>query len=272
VGFIRRRLRFVVAALNWWYRTVGTGGFPTREELDEGKRALYEQIATLDAVSHLRSDADGAEALRTLVRSAFDERGLTDFITRHGPNGKLFTHENQKALDDLFAQAMPFFTAQLAGVAPATLSAFARIAADWAPARRRDLVVRYLGFPIWDVLIYPVQSLSQTGEGDAIEVVRVSPRESDLLPVPKNGKVEGTGFHHFYAFFHREARENDYLWGRLDAAEQLVRLLVDSAGGKDGEVRPWAKQLFAAVLDEEEQALTTIRTKVEGLRADVAKL
>jgi hypothetical protein len=131
--------------------------------------------------------------------------------------------------------------------------------------------VRYLGFPIWDVLIYPVQSLSMTGEGDAIDVVRMSPREAGLLSVPKGGKVEGAGFHHFYAFFHREARENDYLWGRLDAAEQLIRLLIESSGSKQA-YKPWAKQLFEAILDEEEKALTTITEKVANFRSEVSKL
>jgi len=145
------------------------------------------------------------------------------------------------------------------------------ITADWAPARRRDLVVRYIGFPMWDVLLYPVQALSQIGEGDAIEVVRVSPHEATLLPVPEGGKVEGKREHHFYAFFSREARENDYLWGRLDAAEQLVRLLVDSSNG-DEPIHAWCKQLFEAILDEEEQALTNIKPKLARLRTEVAAL
>ena len=29
-----------------------------------------------------------------------------------------------------------------------------------------DLLVRYLGFPFWDVLLYPVQALSDVGERD----------------------------------------------------------------------------------------------------------
>jgi patatin-related protein len=271
VGFVRRRLRFVIAALNWWYQDVGKQGFPKRAELDEGKQALYGQIATLDALARLRLDDADAERLRALVISSFHENDLTAFLRSHGPDGDRFAHDHKAELDNLFENARPFYTAKMAKIAPATLTEFARIAAGWDHARRRDLVVRYLGFPIWDVLIYPVQSLSQTGEGDAIDVVRMSPHEATLLPVPDGGKVEGTKFHHFYAFFHREARENDYLWGRLDAAEQLVRLLLDSSGSK-ADPKPWAKRLFEAVLNEEEQALTTVRGKVADLREAVAKI
>ena len=99
----------------------------------------------------------------------------------------------------------------------------------------------------------------------------MSPHEATILPSPAGGKVEGTRVHHFYAFFSREARENDYLWGRLDAAEQLVRLLLDSAGSSE-QPEPWCKRAFAAVLEEEESSLPTIRPKVAELRTAVEAL
>ena len=279
LGFVRRRLRFVIAALNWWYRNVGTPGFPTRAELDEGKLALYGQIAILDALARLHvtteqpaeQQRDG-ERLRALVLSTFHENTLTAFLADNGPDGPAFADAHKAEIDNLFENARPFLAARVAEIPPATLNAFARIAGKWDKARRRDLVVRYLGFPLWDVLIYPIQSLSQTGEGDAIDVVRMSPREASLLPVPDGGKVEGSRFHHFYAFFHREARENDYLWGRLDAAEQLVRLLLASTEGSEQDLSSWSKRLFEAILDEEEASLTTIRTKVGDLRKAVGAL
>jgi hypothetical protein len=36
---------------------------------------------------------------------------------------------------------------------------------------------------------------------------------------------------HFGAFFDRGGRERDYLWGRLDAAERLIKLLLDARRG-----------------------------------------
>ena len=50
------------------------------------------------------------------------------------------------------------------------------LSAGWAPERRAELLVRYLGFPFWDVLLYPIQAVADVGERDAIEVVRMSPR------------------------------------------------------------------------------------------------
>jgi patatin-related protein len=278
LGFMRRRLRFVIAALNWWYEDIGTDGFPSRGDLDAGKEALYRQIAVLDAIAGpaLSGEASDetrqqAEALLARIAATFQEIDLIEFLQSEGPNGELFATNHGTEIDNLFGLAKEFFAAQLSGFAPSTLTTFSAIASGWDPARRRDLLVRYLGFPIWDVLIYPIQSLSETGENDAINVVRVSPREANLLPVPPGGKVEGARAHHFYAFFHREARENDYLWGRLDAAEQLVRLLLESSGSSEA-LTPWCKRLFTAVLDEEGDGLTTIPQTVGGLRNDVASI
>jgi patatin-related protein len=278
LGFMRRRVRFVVAAFNWWYGSVGVEGFPTRQQLDSGKAILYENIATLDALAQLhlsegaeQSERDPVERLKELVRTAFPVDSLTTFLEKEGIDGAAYARSHTEELDDLFAAAEAFYAERVSDLGPALLAQLVPITADWTPARRRDLVVRYIGFPMWDVLLYPVQALSQIGEGDAIEVVRVSPHEATLLPVPEGGKVEGKREHHFYAFFSREARENDYLWGRLDAAEQLVRLLVDSSNG-DEPIRAWCKQLFEAILDEEEQALTNIKPKLARLRTEVAGL
>ena len=274
LGFLRRRLRFVIAAFNWWYLCVGKDGFPAREELDRGKKILYDNIAALDALAQLRLPADNperAEQLRQLVRDTFPEAGLRRFIDANGPDGPRYARDNAPGFDTLFEQAQAFLAEQLRPFAPSLLAQLVPVAADWTESRRRDLVVRYLGFPIWDVLLYPIQAVGQIGEGDRIEVIRMSPHEATILPSPAGGKVEGTRVHHFYAFFSREARENDYLWGRLDAAEQLVRLLLDSAGSAE-QPEPWCKRAFAAVLEEEESSLPTIRPKVAELRTAVEAL
>jgi len=50
-----------------------------------------------------------------------------------------------------------------------------------------------------------------------------------------------------------------------------VRLLLDSSN-EDEPIHTWCKQLFGAILDEEEQALTTIKPKVAQLRTEIAAL
>jgi len=98
-----------------------------------------------------------------------------------------------------------------------------------------------------------------------VKVLRVSPLESDLLkPLPGTEKLRGTGFHHFAAFFDRAFRENDYLWGRLDATERLLGLLLPPA-----QVKARADEAFGAILTEEAPDLPTTARLVEYLRTQL---
>ena len=278
LGFMRRRLRFIVAAFNWWYRCVNREGFPSREQLDECKAAAWRAISTLDALAQLRlADTEGgnateqAEPLRRQVRDTFAEQTVSEFLNSDGANGELYATEHAADLDALFAAAEAFLNGQLVGFAPSLLAQFAQLTQNWLPQRQRDLIVRYLGFPLWDVLIYPIQSLGQVGEQDQIDVIRVSPREANVLTAPPAGKVKGVAQHHFGAFFSREARENDYLWGRLDASEQLIQLLLDTSASNES-LKHWCKQSFAAILDEEADALPTIAATVGRIGDQVRAL
>ena len=105
------------------------------------------------------------------------------------------------------------------------------LAEHWHAEAKTRLLVRYIGFPYWDILVYPIQALAHVGERDQVSVARFSPRDATLIPPldPKEGKLKGVKLAHFGAFLQREYRENDYLWGRLDAAELLLDLLARSA-------------------------------------------
>ena len=283
LGFVRRRTRFVIAAFNWWYRCVGREGFPDRSDLDEGKAILYSSVADVDGLALLHvlggspaEEAAEVERLRQRVVAAFGDAPFGAwFRAGHAVNGDAFLDAPGRAaeLDALFRDVQALLGKQLPRVGPQLLARLAGLTQGWNVRRKEDLVVRYLGFPIWDVLLYPIQLLSQLGEGDAIDVVRVSPRESKLLPAADGMPVKGVKLGHFYAFFSREARENDYLRGRLDAAEQLTRLLLASTGSKTPLAQA-CKPLFQAILAEEaeENALPHIAEEVAAIARQVAAL
>lgn len=280
LGFVRRRTRFVIAAFNWWYRCAGREGFPDRADLDEGKAILYEAIADIDHLALLRLPAGPAdevaeaESLRQRIVDAFGEETIIAWFRQgHATNGEAFLGADGRAaeFDTIFASVQALLGKQLPRVGPRLLAHLAALTQNWNLQRKEDLVVRYLGFPIWDVLLYPIQSLSQLGEGDAIEVVRVSPRESKLLPAPDGVPVKGVKLGHFFAFFSRPARESDYLRGRLDAAEQLTRLLLATTGN-DTPLREACKPLLQAVLDEDGAALTNLSQTVAAIGEQVRRL
>src|SRR4029453_9374398 len=93
----------------------------------------------------------------------------------------------------------------------------------WGWARRQDILVRFLGFPFWDILLYPIQSVAGAGERDSVHVMRMSPRDAPLLRVPGgHPKLGSVGSAHFRAFFKRQYRDNYYKWGRLDTSERMI--------------------------------------------------
>jgi patatin-related protein len=90
---------------------------------------------------------------------------------------------------------------------------------------QRDLIRRYVGFPLWDAMLFPVLALTGVSQFSPIEVARISPEEAQRIPPSKRGPLRGNALHHFGAFEARADREHDYLCGRLDGVERLLTLL-----------------------------------------------
>ena len=83
-------------------------------------------------------------------------------------------------------------------------------------------------------LIFPTVALSELPQFTPIGVTQCSPLSAGALTTPDGGKLRGVTLHHFGAFLKSEWRENDYLWGRLDGAELMLRTLQASLAGQAG--------------------------------------
>ncbi|HEX6312520.1 MAG TPA: patatin-like protein [Acidimicrobiia bacterium] len=231
-AFHERRIRFLIAAMSWWYRDAGNPRFPGRDELDAAKRHLYELVFTLRAVvPDLAAEIPLAGAIRDVFSAdeiagvrGDDDLALDEFLARH-----------QERLDTVRERATPIVTTALSDLEARLHAVLVDRARGWQPEVRGALITRYLGFPFWDQLVYPLQDLSGVGERDHVEVYRMSPQDVAVLGSSSAGaraewrreKLAGMALFHFGAFFDRPGRERDYLWGRLDAAERLVKLLLD---------------------------------------------
>ncbi|WP_138918002.1 patatin-like protein [Gordonia effusa] len=117
---------------------------------------------------------------------------------------------------------------------------FVPITANWPTEARLSLLTRYLGFPLWDAMIYPIIALSKLPQFSPITVDQFSPLTAKAVPPPDatKGKLRGAGTFHFGGFFSRAWRENDYLWGRLDTVERLLWQLDDAAAKNIGNPPP----------------------------------
>jgi patatin-related protein len=266
LGYGQRRLRFVISALRWWYRDLREGkpDIPPRADLDRGKEILYDAT---DKLARTMGGVDFDDDLRAKIKSSFPDGAILDFLGSNGLDASAYLGQHAQELELAHAELRAFIDRRLEGFSAELYRNLYGLSESWHPDRRFDLLVRYLGFPLWDVLLYPIQALADAGENDQVRVQRLSPYEARVLKTPPAQKVQGKRLMHFWAFFDRNARENDYLWGRLDGAAHLVGILLGKA---HPDYRSWCLQAFAAILDEEQDALPHIRPTVEALRAEVA--
>ncbi len=276
----RRRISFLIAALSWLYRQAGDKeyGVPSRRELDVAKAKLYAHLFSLDsALPALSEDPAISGPLCDIfspARIAAADTGTDEFVF------KPFVDEHRAGLVGVRDR----ISGRLRGALPAFEKGLQTDVLDFielcGPRLRDDVLTRYLGFPFWDMLVFPIQSVSDVGERDHVEAYRISPNDTRLLGAQD---LRGMSLFHFGAFFDRAGREGDYLWGRLDAVERLVKLLLDVRGhpptlataGAASAVEPVVNvdelatecvPAFRAILAEEGPALNYAQPLVEKLQ------
>jgi patatin-related protein len=275
-----RRLMFILSKINELY-DVKDGWQPPIEDLNELKSAAWTMIGDIrDATISAVDQIGAAHQLKFLEIS--DEDAVTcsprDFANRAG---------NPQRFQEVF----DFYGTGLADAcqdSAALLSTFRRCTRNWEPSVADSLLNRYLGFALWDAILFPTFSLSDLPQLSPIPVAQFSPltakglrppvQERKGLRPPKPcetapAKLKGIGFHHFAGFFAAKSRENDYLWGRLDAAEQILRMLAKVADEKfpDDQAPPHLAAALQAILDSE-TGLKRVKDLRKYLAAEVDRI
>jgi patatin-related protein len=143
---------------------------------------------------------------------------------------------------------------------------------DMPKELKRRMLLTYLGFPFYDVATLPLSRREGLDEFNPVKIDRISP--DDALSIREGGTaatLRGVEFYNFGAFFSRDYRENDYLWGRLHGAERMIDLLASTvSGGVSVEaVRAGKRAAFLAVLEEEEAAGRCQRGLLDQIRLEV---
>jgi len=270
LDYAERRIRFVINYLSGLYANPGG---PPRDELNRAKQRLYEHLGDLAKAA----DEVGADGRTDALRSVFELQRLRVCLDSDESPDKTIEAFVERWADDLDrvqAGLRPFLERRLGDFGETVHATLLELTGSWDEQSRQETLSRYIGFPLWDVLIFPLQAVADIGELNRVEVVRFSPEDVKLLRAPDQQgerptaeeKLAGVAAGHFAAFFSRDKRENDYLWGRLDTAERIVGLLL-------GATPPPAlcQRAFKAILDEEEPELTTIRGLFEHLRGQLTQ-
>jgi patatin-related protein len=272
-----RRLYFVIHTINRFYPRLTDPDLAgvTSGTLDVFKREVY---ACLEALQ----TREGAEFLspqcRAVIRELFHRPEHEGDRSLASPDTETFVaHHDQvlTALIDRIGHEGNFVGFNENADRALSSPAFHAL----SPACRRGLLIAYIGFVFWDIIILPMlgaQRQHKLGELGEITVDRISPedaktiREGDLAT-----SLRGADFAHFGAFLSRTARENDYLWGRLDGVDRLFDVLASTCGREVVaalDLRAFKKSAFEAVLAEEEVRLAKVAPLLARLRQTVAAL
>lgn len=255
VDFRLRRVRFVIRRLNELYRTAGETGVALQSKaIDDLKSALYEIIDRLlrrwDSGAYLdEAGRDAASAAVEIARAAalgaMPEAGAVAAIEQ-----AMGLVAIDRDLDEIVS---------LMGLA------------YLAPDARRAVAISYVGFAFYDLITFPILQWTDMDEINEVLVDRISPADAHGIGA---GKVvlKGTSLMSFGAFFNRAWREHDYLWGRLNAADRCVDVLVSAIGARlpaTVDIDRLRARLFRAILDAEAPHLLADAGLIPGLRAEL---
>ncbi len=271
VPFRLRRAEFVLQAVNALFDGAAAA---KQAQLVAMKSACW------DLLTRLRGQQQQvAAATRDQAATMFGPRALTQDGYLAAPDA--FAAREAGALGQLY-QACVTQAGQVGvkGSSQLLWEALASNTSDWDPDSRAALLGRYVGFPVWDSIIFPVIALAKLPQLTPVTVQRFSPLDATCLQAvdsqgtPKTdptAKLDGVSISHFGAFFDKSWRENDYLWGRLDGAELAMRLLSRQSGS-DLDLTGYLKSALSAILAAEKADLGLVARIEQALAAQITAI
>ncbi len=167
------------------------------------------------------------EKLNGLMINGFNKKPVDLFTNAHGKCEKAFNQDSAKT-----------------------------VAGAWA---LKALNSFYKDFDYYDMVLFPLTYCTEVGENSRVAIHRISPQSlysSGASKGESRPELAGAAFGHFGAFLDKRWRRNDILWGRLDAVEKLIDILVPEAWEADVRSTILA-EARNAVLDEEITASTS---------------
>lgn len=207
------------------WRTWESGGTKPEGWFRKPLLALKEDIKTLDKES-LKSKF-GALLESMLQPAGTDFKGLSREYEELSEKGKQLAREADGFIENLVRRS--------------------KKESEFFPS----LSQTFVQFEFRDMFIYPIESLANLGERDPIDIVRISPKDAAYIKSDPKSKLSGDTLGHFGGFLKREWRKNDILWGRLDAAELIVRTLCRDDPCARAKQNDMIEEIHREILKEE---------------------
>lgn len=250
--FRERRLRVAVQTVNDEYRPRPGAMQVPRELLDATKASLYDSLRLVWAIpADVGRTVGTPPVLRSGSIEGWLDKGVDELLAVHGAELEEWRDRVGKALEDA-----------LAGLGERSWKELAATLRLWDTDRASLVIRAFVGFPLWDISVFPLLAASQVQQFTPARVRHISPVEATKLWGSRD-KLRGIPMHHFAAFLDRESRENDYVWGRLDAAECLLRMVEGQTADEQ------YAAAFEAVVDQESDLGVLDPRRGDNLRSEL---
>ncbi|HLH88414.1 MAG TPA: patatin-like protein [Xanthobacteraceae bacterium] len=270
VDYRKRRLNFLIEGQNRLYQMLGGDGFADLDPaaVDRLKRWFYDCLDALEKRAGMAADDPLARDLvNDIFRVAPSAADMKDIATY----ARAFAQQHREALDRLVARIGTVIDLQ---ASTRDIDMLLAEAQGWPGSGLDEVLVNYLGFPFWDVLTFPVMPWREAGEFNEIRVDRISAQDAAGIARLGPFRLKGSAFNQFAAFLSRAYRENDYLLGRLHAADRLIDIVCDAAGPDaltPEAIHAFKRHAVRRILDAEEPHLATCGEMIARLRAALEK-
>jgi hypothetical protein len=182
-----------------------------------------------------------------------------------------FTTENSAKLAALYAILAKRFSA--AGVAQNKRLADAL--AELPSAVWRTAGTELMVFALNDLALYPLMDMADLGDLIIVDTMRISPADADFLSSnPK--RLKGWPLGGFAGFLDQRYREWDLLWGRLDGAGRMIKLMIAAAVPDEANLpsirhlrEAYLLRAMHAILDEAARQEGSIDDLIHTLRGEL---
>jgi len=246
LGYRIRRLRYVIRSLNNLYGAARD--VDEHRALDQLKQSLYQTLAPL---LRNRSRVECRRDLDPLALDGADPATVDQCMRTLAGRNALAACD--AAIDEVLAAGLNSLD---------------------SASMRRALVLSYVGFTFVDVASLPMLQGEGLDEFDEIKVDRLSPQDANSIREGDAGTtLKGIELGSFGAFFSGAYRENDYLWGRLHAADRLVDIVLASVTDQTdfavADIRLLKRRLFESILTAEESHLRNVPGLIDQIRREV---
>ncbi|HVJ40064.1 MAG TPA: patatin-like protein [Dongiaceae bacterium] len=248
IDFRLRRVRFVIRRLNELYRDVGSDRAQVvSSAIDDLKTTLYDVIERLSRLWQPKTYGPDVVAVAVNIAELADAGGAIDPSLLAPFEQVMALTEVDHDIDEIIS---------LMGLA-------------YLPAlARRAVAMSYVGFSFYDLITFPILQWTDMDEINEVLVDRISPADAHGIG-EAHVVLKGTALMNFGAFFNRAWREHDYLWGRLNAADRCLDMLLSAVGPRLAQpldTTAIRQRLFNAILDAEAPNLRADPDLIDNLR------